>query len=83
MRTEQHGQACRNIQLFKLQNLGLHRVGSLMDMPSSVLRRRFGRDMVLRLHQALGREPEYLCPLKELLPYVEKPSCREDTHSGN
>jgi protein ImuB len=41
-------------------------------MPKSVLRRRFGKDMVLRMLQALGQEEEFLLPLKEPVPYSER-----------
>ncbi|TSD66345.1 DNA polymerase Y family protein [Inquilinus sp. KBS0705] len=58
--------------LLKLRNLGLHEVSSFIYMPDSVLRRRFGKNMVLRLHQALGQEAEYLFPLKEPVPYSER-----------
>jgi protein ImuB len=64
-------------QLLKLRNLGLHQISSFIYMPNSVLRRRFGKDMVLRLQQALGQEPEYLFPLKEPLPYSERLECLE------
>ncbi|HEK22070.1 MAG TPA: DNA polymerase Y family protein [Bacteroidetes bacterium] len=64
-------------QLLKLRNLGLHQISSFIYMPNSVLRRRFGKDMVLRLQQALGQEPEYLFPLKELVPYTERLECLE------
>jgi protein ImuB len=51
--------------LLKLRNLGLcTRSADFIYMPNSVLRRRFGKDMVLRLQQALGQEPEYLFPLE-------------------
>lgn len=46
-------------------------------MPDTVLRRRFGKSMVLRLRQALGQEPEYLFPLKEPVPYSERLECLE------
>ena len=64
-------------QLLKLRNLGLHQISSFIYMPNSVLRRRFGKDMVLRLQQALGQEPEYLFPLKEPVPYSERLECLE------
>jgi protein ImuB len=46
--------------LIKLQNLGMYQVSSFIHMPKSVLRRRFGKDMVLRMLQALGQEEEVL-----------------------
>ena len=64
-------------QLLKLRNLGLHQISSFIYMPDSVLRRRFGKSMVLRLHQALGQEVEYLFPLKEPIPYSERLECLE------
>jgi protein ImuB len=63
--------------LIKLQNLGLYQVSSFIHMPKSVLRRRFGKDLVLRLLQALGQEEEFLLPLKEPVPYTERLSCLE------
>jgi protein ImuB len=64
-------------QLLKLRNLGLHQISSFIYMPNAVLRRRFGKDMVLRLHQALGQEVEYLFPIKEPVPYSERLECLE------
>ncbi|NCD67999.1 Y-family DNA polymerase [Mucilaginibacter agri] len=63
--------------LLKLQNLGLHQISSFIYMPNAVLRRRFGKNMVLRLQQALGQEVEYLFPIKEPLPYSERLECLE------
>ncbi|MCQ6958294.1 Y-family DNA polymerase [Mucilaginibacter aquariorum] len=64
-------------QLMKLRNLGMHQISSFIYMPNSVLRRRFGKNMVLRLHQALGQEVEYLFPIKEPVPYSERLECLE------
>lgn len=64
-------------QLLKLRNLGLHQISSFIHMPDTVIRRRFGKTMVLRLHQALGQEAEYLFPLKEPVPYSERLECLE------
>jgi protein ImuB len=64
-------------QLLKLRNLGLHQISSFIYMPNAVLRRRFGKDMVLRLQQALGQEVEYLFPLKEPVPYSVRLDCVE------
>jgi protein ImuB len=63
--------------LIKLQNLGLYQISSFIHMPQSVLRRRFGKEMVLRMLQALGQEEEFLLPLKEPVPYSERLSCLE------
>lgn len=58
--------------LIKLRELGFYQIGSFIHMPKSVLKRRFGGNMVLRLYQALGQEPEFLIPLKEPVPYTER-----------
>jgi protein ImuB len=58
--------------LIKLHELGFYQVGSFIHLPKSVLKRRFGGNMVLRLYQALGQEVEFLLPLKEPVPYSER-----------
>ncbi|MGZ3943332.1 MAG: Y-family DNA polymerase [Mucilaginibacter sp.] len=58
--------------LIKLNQLGFYEIGSFIHMPKSVLRRRFGNSIVLRLYQALGQEPEFLIPLQEPVPYSER-----------
>lgn len=63
--------------LLKLRNVGLHQISSFIHMPHTVLRRRFGKNMVLRMQQALGQEVEYLFPLKEPVPYTERLECLE------
>jgi len=45
-----------------LSRLGLRRVADLMDQPRAPLSRRFGPNVVLRLDQALGAQPEPLSP---------------------
>lgn len=63
--------------LIKLQNLGLYTIASFIHMPKVVIRRRFNKDMVLRLYQALGQEEEFLLPLQEPVPYSERLPCLE------
>jgi protein ImuB len=63
--------------LVKLNQLGFYQVGSFIHLPKSVLKRRFGGNMVLRLYQALGQEAEFLLPLKEPVPYSERVACLE------
>jgi protein ImuB len=58
--------------LIKLNQLGFYQVGSFIHLPKSVLKRRFGGSMILRLYQALGQEAEFLLPLKEPIPYSER-----------
>ncbi|ARE41475.1 DNA polymerase-like protein [Rhodovulum sp. P5] len=45
-----------------LARLGLRRVEDILGMPRAPLARRFGRDLVLRLDQALGAVPEPVSP---------------------
>jgi protein ImuB len=45
-----------------LARLGLRRIGDLIGMPRAGLARRFGQDLVRRLDQALGVEPEPISP---------------------
>ncbi|SHN23375.1 DNA polymerase Y family protein [Chitinophaga sp. CF418] len=63
--------------LARLQKLGLHQIGSFMNMPASVLRRRFGPQLLLRLGQALGYEIEAIEPLHPVPPYEERLPCLE------
>ncbi|WP_372833498.1 Y-family DNA polymerase [Puniceibacterium confluentis] len=45
-----------------LTRLGLRRIGDLLGQPRAALARRFGRELVLRLDQAMGSAPEPLTP---------------------
>ncbi|MDG4647071.1 DNA polymerase Y family protein [Roseibacterium sp. SDUM158017] len=45
-----------------LARLGLRQIGDLLGMPRAGLARRFGSDLVRRLDQALGVEPEPISP---------------------
>lgn len=58
--------------LERLQKLGFRSIGPLLSMPASVLRRRFGQELLVRLDQALGRSDETLVPLTPSVPYVER-----------
>ncbi|HST35848.1 MAG TPA: DUF6504 family protein [Allosphingosinicella sp.] len=50
-------------RLATARRLGLERVGELIAMPRAPLQRRFGRELLLRLDQALGRAPEPFDPI--------------------
>ncbi|UPK67496.1 Y-family DNA polymerase [Chitinophaga filiformis] len=63
--------------LARLQKLGLHKIGSFIQMPGPVLRRRFGQQLLIRLGQALGYEMEVIEPLYPLPPYEERLPCLE------
>lgn len=47
-----------------LTRLGLRRIGDLIGTPRASLARRFGKDVVHRLDQALGVEPEPVSPVR-------------------
>jgi len=61
----------------RLQKLGFRNVGPLLQMPSPMLRRRFGTDLLMRIDQALGREEEYREALMPPVPYTERLPCLE------
>jgi protein ImuB len=63
--------------LERLQKLGFRTIGPLLAMPAPVLRRRFGKDLLVRLDQALGRAGEGLAPLVPPVPYAERLPCME------
>lgn len=63
--------------LARLQKLGLYQIGSFINMPRSVLRRRFGQALLSRLAQALGQETEAIEPLCPVPPYEERLPCLE------
>jgi protein ImuB len=65
------------IHLEKLYKLGLHTIGSFMNMQRSVLRRRFGEDFLLKLNQALGYADEIIQPLIPVEAYFERLPCLE------
>lgn len=48
-----------------LQRLGLRKVGDLAASPRAPLTRRFGPDLLLRLDQATGAQPETVSPHKD------------------
>jgi protein ImuB len=63
--------------LMRLKKLGFRQIGYFMDMPRPVLRRRFGPELLKRLGQALGHEPEFIEPVNPAPPYQERISCLE------
>lgn len=65
------------VQIQRLQSLGLKSIGSFAGMPRSVLRRRFGNSLLLRLDQATGIEDEHFIAIKPIIPYEERLPCLE------
>ena len=55
-----------------LQRLGLRTISDLEGAARAPLARRFGPDLLLRLDQALGRQPEQVTPLKEPPHYAAR-----------
>lgn len=66
-----------NTVLQKQQKLGFATIKSFMQIPRSVLRRRFGEGFLLKLGQALGGEDEHFTPLVPPVPYTERLPCLE------
>ncbi len=52
-----------------LQRLGLRTIGDLATTPRAPLARRFGQDVLMRLDQALGEQPEQISPEAEPVHY--------------
>ena len=63
--------------LHKLQKLGFYQIKSLINIPRSVLRRRFGEDFLSRFGQAFGIVEEMIEPLKLPCAFQERLSCLE------
>lgn len=63
--------------LSRMEKLGFRLIGQFMSMTKSMLRRRFGDTLLIRLGQALGYEPETLKPIFPELPYQERLPCLE------
>jgi protein ImuB len=61
--------------LERLHKLGLQQIGSFIDIPGRILRRRFGPSLLVRLSQALGYELEAIQPLCPPPPYEERLPC--------
>jgi protein ImuB len=61
----------------RLQKLGLYSIKSFMNMQRSVLRRRFGEQLLLRLDEALGYKEEIINPVIPVEPYSERLPCLE------
>lgn len=57
--------------LKRLHKLGMHRIDHFINIPRSVLRRRFGEGLLFRLEQALGLKDEKFIPIQIPEPYRE------------
>jgi len=63
--------------LDRLKKLGLYRIGDIAGMPRSALRRRFGKELLLRLDQAFGQEAEAIESVQPIEPFQERLPCLE------
>ncbi len=65
----------------RMHKLGLYQIRNFIDMPRSVLRRRFGTLLLTRIDQALGYETEAIMPIQPAAPYQERLPCLEPIRS--
>ena len=63
--------------LKRMDRLGFRQVGQFIDMPASMLRKRFGEILLLRIGQILGTEHEHMEPVQPRQPYKEQLPCLE------
>lgn len=63
--------------LDRMQKLGLYQISDFINMPGPVLRRRFGKELLMRLGQATGMEEEALQSLQITVPYQQRLPCLE------
>jgi protein ImuB len=61
----------------RMHKLGLYQIRSFIHMPRTVLRRRFGQQLLDRIDQALGQAVEIIRPVQPLVPYQERLPCME------
>jgi protein ImuB len=61
----------------RLYKLGLRDIKDIISIPRSALSRRFGKNLVRRIEQALGYEEELIRPVQEIVPYQERLPCLE------
>ncbi len=52
-----------------LHKLGLRQLGSFISMPRAAMRRRFGKQFITRLDQALGNMEEIMQPVQPVEPW--------------
>ncbi|MDQ1142468.1 Y-family DNA polymerase [Pedobacter agri] len=63
--------------LDRLNKLGLQKIERFIQMPRSVLRRRFGENLLHRIGQAMGDVPEVFNPIVVVPEYEERLPCLE------
>lgn len=65
------------VVLERMQKLGFYQIRNFIHMPRSVLRRRFGQQLLDRIDQALGNAIEIIQPVEPEVPYRERLPCME------
>ncbi|MEO5891899.1 MAG: DNA polymerase Y family protein [Ferruginibacter sp.] len=60
-----------------LQKLGLRQVKNIIGLPRAALGRRFGKELITRLDQAMGHEEEITSPVQPVEIYQERLPCLE------
>jgi protein ImuB len=63
--------------LIKLRKVGIRSIGHIVSQPRHSILPRFGKESLLRLDQALGREKEILTLIQPVEPYEERLPCLE------
>lgn len=63
--------------LERLTKLGFYRIRDFIHLPPRALSRRFDDQLLKRLDQALGQEPEAIQPIRPIQAYVESLPCLE------
>lgn len=63
--------------LQRMDKIGFRKIGQFIDIPPSLLHRRFGVSLLTRLEQALGSAYEHVQAVRPLNPYVERLPCLE------
>lgn len=65
------------ITLERMEKLGFYQIRNFINMPRSVLRRRFGQFLLDRIDQASGYAIEVIQPVRPVVPYQERLPCME------
>ena len=61
----------------RMHKLGMHQIRRFINIPRSALRRRFGKELIQRLDQAMGYEEEVIIPVQPIEPWRERLPCLE------
>lgn len=61
--------------LERMEKLGFYQIGSFINMPRNILRRRFGQGLLNRIDQALGQAIEILEPVQPAVVFQKRLPC--------